>query len=304
MRSSPGAPALSEELLSRIFHLLVSHSVVVDFKRRHYDPYNLKAYTAPCINVGTINTPHYHFLYPKTTGYIFLTVAKQWHRVGVPHLYNKIILSSKEQTQTLEQTLAAQEDYGRHIKCLVLFSEAAFGKDLRSIFKDATNLETLSMPLSFGGGTGVSVAGLLKGLPLISPRELILHDTLTYRNGINRVTHTRNCPDPLLKKDKEVIKCLGVCFEKNWDQLESFWAAFPNQPGRYDSITRALAKSPKLHTIYIRDDDALEQDYIDELPHLKKVVIQGEEFEVDLEDSVGYVVEFESWMWWVYVDEG
>ena len=125
------------------------------------------------------------FATPSQSSSILLTVCKQWMRVATPLLYHVVVLRSKAQAQALEFALKQNPSLGQYIKKLRL--EGGFGPSMYKILATAPNVTDLCLTLELWSTDTVS--GLVKGLHLINPVNLIL------REGIWLGRHSKGAPD-------------------------------------------------------------------------------------------------------------
>lgn len=89
-----------------------------------------------------------------------LLVCKQWYRVGMPLLYESVVVDDTVQLKTLATTLTNRPELGRAIRRLRLAH--AFGKDLVTVLSLTPNIHTLA--ISVYVSSKESVAGLRKAL--------------------------------------------------------------------------------------------------------------------------------------------
>ncbi|KAF7320864.1 F-box domain-containing protein [Mycena chlorophos] len=101
-----------------------------------------------------------------------LLVCKDWLRVSTPLLYGVVILRSKAQAQALAFALQNNPDLGRFIKKLRV--DGGYGRFMHIILQTTPNISELF--LMFSMGSTDSVSGLVKGLPLVSPSRLFIHN--------------------------------------------------------------------------------------------------------------------------------
>ncbi|KAF7296309.1 F-box domain-containing protein [Mycena chlorophos] len=102
----------------------------------------------------------------------YLVVCKSWLRVATPLLYHVVILRSKAQAVALATTLTKNKELGRFIKKLRV--EGGFGPSMNTILESAPNITEIY--LSFAIWSPDTTDGLCKGLKLVNPTRLILHD--------------------------------------------------------------------------------------------------------------------------------
>ncbi|KAJ7670445.1 hypothetical protein B0H17DRAFT_838835, partial [Mycena rosella] len=98
-----------------------------------------------------------------------VTVSKTWNRIRTPLLYCTVILKSKVQAEALATALGRREELGPCIKNLMV--RGGYGRSMKTILASMANLQTIWLTLSFASKE--SITGLLSGLHLVNPRELI-----------------------------------------------------------------------------------------------------------------------------------
>jgi hypothetical protein len=108
---------------------------------------------------------------PHTSCYSLL-VCKRWLRVGTPHFYTSVIISSKEQASSLAQTLSKYPEFGKFIKNLRI--DGSYAK-LGKILTSCSNLRLLVLHLEISSRDAVD--GLCSGLTTINPKELMIYDS-------------------------------------------------------------------------------------------------------------------------------
>ncbi|KAJ7668593.1 hypothetical protein DFH06DRAFT_913591, partial [Mycena polygramma] len=101
-----------------------------------------------------------------------VTVSRKWQRVATPLLYSAIVLHSKAQAHALADTLRNVVDVRPFVK--KIYVQGGLGKEIKTILMLTPRLDTIGLTLNLAATA--SVTGLLKGLPLINPRHLIVHD--------------------------------------------------------------------------------------------------------------------------------
>ncbi|KAJ7294077.1 hypothetical protein C8J57DRAFT_1043550 [Mycena rebaudengoi] len=107
-----------------------------------------------------------------------LLVCKDWLRVATPLLYHVVVLRSKAQAKALGDALSKNKDLGRFIKKIRV--EGGYGTPMYTILASSPNLTDLF--LSFDVFASDSTAALCKGLTLINPTRLIMHDSHPKQN--------------------------------------------------------------------------------------------------------------------------
>lgn len=126
-----------------------------------------------------------------------LLVCKRWLRVGTPHLYTSVIISSKEQADSLAHTLSHYADIGKFVKNLRI--DGSYGR-LGKILSSCPKLVLFALHLEIFSKD--SVEGLCSGLMNINPKELVLLQETCWKN----------------QKVKKVLAALSVAFPK-WSNL-------------------------------------------------------------------------------------
>ncbi|KAF7295859.1 Isocitrate dehydrogenase [Mycena chlorophos] len=130
----------------------------------------------------------------------YLLVCKTWLRVATPILYNVVVIRSKAQAAALAVVLSQTEhDLGRYVKKLRI--EGAYGPAVQTVLQHMPNVAHLF--ISFDFHTTDNPVGLCRGLPLINPTRLIVHD-----NYIGRTN----------KMKKQLLDAFDECIPK-WDKL-------------------------------------------------------------------------------------
>ncbi len=103
-----------------------------------------------------------------------LLVCKQWYRVGMPLLYESVVVDDTAQLKTLAATLLNRRELGNAIRRLRLAH--AFGKDLVTVLSLTPNIHTLA--ISVHVLSKESVAGLrtavLKSRTAATPTRLLI----------------------------------------------------------------------------------------------------------------------------------
>ncbi|KAJ7056790.1 hypothetical protein C8F01DRAFT_1372749 [Mycena amicta] len=120
---------------------------------------------------NSLTSPSPFATYSESTS-AYLVVCKSWLRVATPLLYHVVVLRSKAQAKALSKALSANPDLGRFIKKLRV--EGGYGTPMHAILKLAPDICDLFLSLDIFASD--STEGLSKGLSLISPRRLILHN--------------------------------------------------------------------------------------------------------------------------------
>ncbi|KAJ6620722.1 hypothetical protein B0H10DRAFT_2020262 [Mycena sp. CBHHK59/15] len=165
----------------------------------------------------------------------FLLVSKAWLRVATPLLYYTVILRSKAQAQALASALRQNTDLGRFIKKLRV--EGGYQSSMFKIIQTSRNISDLFLSLNILSPD--DAGGLCRGLPLMDPTRVILHDSDGWT------------PRPA----RQLVDVLQKCIPK-WKNLAVFETPFPNVE-IYDIIAfglaRALRDAPNLKTLVLPD---------------------------------------------------
>ncbi|KAJ7651028.1 hypothetical protein FB45DRAFT_1078393 [Roridomyces roridus] len=161
---------------------------------------------------------------PSTSDY--LLVCKDWLRVATPLLYNVVVLRSKAQTNTLQQVLKTNPEFGLFIKKLRV--EGGFGTAMHTILKSAPNITDLSITLSIYSSDGAG--GLCKGLPLINPHRIIIVDPHVLK--------------PLKNKHLAALKKTLFDCIRSWSNLRIF--GYPHSDPYYSHMPQWAEKATEL----------------------------------------------------------
>ncbi|KAJ7082222.1 hypothetical protein B0H15DRAFT_764997, partial [Mycena belliarum] len=105
---------------------------------------------------------------PKALAY--LAVSKAWHGATVSIVYRTIVLRTKRQAEALATTVHRDYRLGHYIRNLMFCG--GFGRASKTILTSATNLHTIAITLHIQAKD--SVLGLLSGLRLVNPAQLIV----------------------------------------------------------------------------------------------------------------------------------
>ncbi|KAJ7213525.1 hypothetical protein GGX14DRAFT_445356 [Mycena pura] len=162
----------------------------------------------------------------------YLLVCKSWLRVATPLLYNVVVLRSKAQAKALERALAGNKRLGQFIKKLRI--EGGYGQPMHTILKFASNVSDLYLTLQIFSPD--STEGLCKGLHLINPTCLILHDVR--KKWLRNVMVTR------------LVGAIAAAIPK-WDRLCILCWPYDMTGPRVESFVRPLVQAKRLHTIVI-----------------------------------------------------
>ncbi|KAK7024816.1 F-box domain-containing protein [Favolaschia claudopus] len=166
----------------------------------------------------------------------YLLVCKDWLRVATPLLYHVVVLRSKSQANALEKVFETNPEFGLFIKKLRI--EGGYGPAMLTILKACPNVKDLF--ISFSIWASDSTAGLCKGLPLLNPKRVILHDPQSDTRSLKN------------KHLDALIKTFNSCI-KSWDSLEIF--SFPYGSGmrfRSSWIERVNTLVESLHSSSVR----------------------------------------------------
>ncbi|KAJ7627125.1 hypothetical protein FB45DRAFT_1082269 [Roridomyces roridus] len=110
-------------------------------------------------------------VYTESTSAVLL-VCKAWLRVSTPLLYNVVVLRSSAQAKALHRALKDNPALGKFIKKLRV--EGGFGTYMHGILQSALGITDIFISLMLHASD--STSGLVQGLPLISPRRLVIWD--------------------------------------------------------------------------------------------------------------------------------
>ncbi|KAJ7134325.1 hypothetical protein C8R44DRAFT_770194 [Mycena epipterygia] len=166
----------------------------------------------------------------------FLLVSKAWLRVSTPLLYHVVVLRSTAQAKALHVALSQNAQLGRFIKKLRV--EGGYGGSMLKIINAAPNVTDLFISLNIWSSDNIS--GLSRGLPLMNPTRVVLHDPP------NRNAHNKN--------SMQLIDTLVQCI-KAWTNLTIFEIPFSNYLYYHSTpsmgISTALSQAPNLKTLVI-----------------------------------------------------
>jgi hypothetical protein len=169
--------------------------------------------------------PHLHliefFILDRTHSFVgppkpfsWITVSKKWCRILKPLLYQTTVLRSKEQANALARAVKGGSRLGGLIKNLMV--EGGFGKHMKVILQATTKLEVLRLSLDFERSSE-SVTGWVAGLPLVNPKQVVLHQPPTYRTGPYMLSPAENT-----KPQKALTDAVKHCIENVWSDLVCF----------------------------------------------------------------------------------
>ncbi|KAJ7159493.1 hypothetical protein C8R46DRAFT_1001750 [Mycena filopes] len=176
----------------------------------------------------------------------YLLVCKAWLRVSTPLLYTVVILRTTAQAVALAKVLAAHPAIGLLVKKLRV--EGGYGSAMRTILAQTPNITDLFISLVIHSSD--NVRGLCSGLPLISPRRVILFDVtnMLMPSGWGRGKPKTN------KAVTALLEALVANIPK-WDKLKIFELPYFRESSqgtpRAHTVTSALTKSPNLHTLIL-----------------------------------------------------
>ncbi|KAK7019071.1 hypothetical protein R3P38DRAFT_3200322 [Favolaschia claudopus] len=159
---------------------------------------------------------------PKTAGAAYLQVNRQWCKSGRCSLYHTVVLSRHVQVLSLAEALQKPEPrLGRYIRVLVLYNSIEFGDPLEEIFRQTSNLHTLSLSINFPKNRFPVITALLDSLPTITPRGLIIRDVPPVKRTKYCNWQPKGGPDlvELPRSDDEerdLVEKLSECIKKEW----------------------------------------------------------------------------------------
>ncbi|KAJ7627133.1 hypothetical protein FB45DRAFT_1059946 [Roridomyces roridus] len=137
-----------------------------------------------------LHIPDVRFSYTTSTNSLFaisgestsaiLLVCKAWLRVSTPLLYNVIVLRSGAQARALASALKKNPELGLFIKKLRV--EGGFGVCMHELLRYTPNITDIVVSLHLHSSDS---SGLVLGLPLINPKQLIIWDEDDGRKMLN-----------------------------------------------------------------------------------------------------------------------
>ncbi|KAF7289030.1 hypothetical protein HMN09_01350900 [Mycena chlorophos] len=146
----------------------------------------------------------------------YLLVCKSWLRVATPLLYGVVVLRSSAQAKALARALKGNPELGRFVKKLRV--EGGLGSALQTVLELAPNITDLFLTLEIYGTDKTD--GLCKGLPLISPRRLILQRTNLKQKPNKQLDALMSTLQKVFKQWDQLVE-LGVPFHRySWKQCE------------------------------------------------------------------------------------
>ncbi|KAJ6490197.1 hypothetical protein DFH09DRAFT_1003634 [Mycena vulgaris] len=166
----------------------------------------------------------------------FLLVSKSWLRVATPLLYNVVVLRSKAQAQALAATLKSNPDLGRFIRKLRV--EGGYAISMYKILQASTNITHLFLSLEI---VADNACGLCRGLPLIDPGHVILHNPLY--NALSAAAY-------------KLLDTLQKCIP-TWKRLAAFDIPHTLPAQAAFTISEALVKAPNLSKLLISDPSGI-----------------------------------------------
>ncbi|KAJ7064434.1 hypothetical protein C8F01DRAFT_768066 [Mycena amicta] len=184
----------------------------------------------------------------------YLLVNKAWLRVATPLLYGTVVLRSKAQAKALERTLSGNPVLGPFIKRLRV--EGGYGALMYRILKLSPNISHLFLSLIIPSGPGDSTDGLCKGLALINPTHLILHDFHDYHDDESDEGNARARQAQV--KHKAVSKLVDaiVAAIPGWKRLSSFHCPYSvpyygdeSHNGYFELLADPLLQANRLQTL-------------------------------------------------------
>ncbi|KAJ6525429.1 hypothetical protein DFH09DRAFT_1328950 [Mycena vulgaris] len=175
-----------------------------------------------------------------------LSVSKRWTRIASPFIYEMITLRSRAQATALASAVAGNAQLGLLIKKLMVCG--GFGSAMKTILALAPNLRTIRVTLELHSRD--SVTGLLGGLPLLSPTELVLHP--------NEITQGPLGTDTVLNGGQRTLLAgIVACISSRWTTLTVFHCPRTIRNPRdsddtnLESVGAALATAPALERVHI-----------------------------------------------------
>jgi F-box-like len=149
------------------------------------------------------------FIWPQDPTARFCTlVCKKWSYTATPLLYSTIYLKSECQALKLYDALCLEHKPGNLIRNLVL-GEYDIGDFLQSIFHSMGRLDTLVLWLT-GRDEACHVDGIIRALPCINPRRVMLQDCSRDWHGIRHV---------FSKTEQSLVNRVNMCIQEHWTQL-------------------------------------------------------------------------------------
>ncbi|KAF7340381.1 hypothetical protein MVEN_01957600 [Mycena venus] len=196
----------------------------------------------------------------------YLLVCKAWLRAAAPLLYRVIILRTTPQAEALQAVLRSNKELGLSIKKLRI--EAGFPNAIHTILESAPNITDLFLSLFIWESD--DVRGLCSGLPLISPRRVILRD------GVEAFTIS-NLEGPRENRQIDQLFDTLVALIPKWDKLQTFdfpYIARRDEENALDVRAKALAsaleKSQSLKILIMRVENRVPA-YLRELVNVRSL---------------------------------
>ncbi|KAF7305797.1 hypothetical protein HMN09_00733500 [Mycena chlorophos] len=174
----------------------------------------------------------------------YLVVCKKWLHAATPLLYNVVVLRSKAQANALAATLEAHTGLGHHVRKLRV--EGGYGGAMLTVLRHSPNVTDLFISLEIYGAT---TTGICKGLPLINPKRLILHEGKAFRTT---------------KSVDEMIQAVCNAITDSWDRLTSLvfpYAREADCDGRPVRFLKAVEQARRLRSLAVLRDRALDWTY-------------------------------------------
>nr|GAT51414.1 predicted protein [Mycena chlorophos] len=205
----------------------------------------------------------------------YLVVCKSWLRVATPLLYGVVVLRSAAQAKALARALKGNPDLGRFIRKLRV--EGGLGVSMKTVLELAPNITDLYLSLDIYAQDKTD--GLCKGLPLVNPRRLILHQT-SYKQKANKQFNLlfsalqQNLPKwkrltalVLPDVDAEPIMALVESL-KFIESVTVLW--FDNVQTTFESLRDCPLREICVHTPYTGDEAA--EELLDLNPKVRSLV--------------------------------
>nr|GAT57506.1 predicted protein [Mycena chlorophos] len=174
----------------------------------------------------------------------YLVVCKKWLHAATPLLYNVVVLRSKAQANALAATLEAHNGLGHHVRKLRV--EGGYGGAMLTILRHSPNVTDLFLSLEIYGAT---TTGICKGLPLINPKRLILHEGKAFRTT---------------KSVEEMVEAVANAITDSWDHLTSLVFPYAREADcdrRPVQFLKAVEQARRLRSLAVLRDRALDWTY-------------------------------------------
>lgn len=149
-----------------------------------------------------ISTKDTFALTGRSSASSLLRCSKLWYHIGIPLLYEAVILRTDDQADSLAAAIRRTPALGGRIRRLRFEGVTRLGttSSLTQIIFAAAHIHTLCLSLNMMPTT--SVKGLCSALRMIRPSVLLIHDSGGYR-GLNVRTVTERINACILQQ-----KCL------------------------------------------------------------------------------------------------